>query len=384
MPRSARYRGAKRFLKYVAIRTALIAFSLVVAIYLVVFVANLGGELDKIVYTEVKSAVTNRLIDPVLSLQLRGSCEAQCINATSVDRCISECIDSWIESETRIILKQMGIDPDQPSYIRLLGHYRRVLVLDLGEARRMHSDITKSKRVIDIIAEALPLTILLFTTANIIIFFTNISIGLFLSRRYGTVLDKIAISLTPLSSMPGWFYGMVLLLTLGIWYKIFPSGGWISENPPEDPILRALDVAYHMVLPILSWMLASVPIGAYSYRTFFLLFSTEEYVEYAKARGIPETTVLRRYVLRPTLPPIITNFALMLIGSWMGAIITESIFSWPGLGTKLATAIGDGINIDSPVIVGINAIYAYLLAITVLVLDIVYGILDPRVRVVGE
>ncbi|MEM1850770.1 MAG: ABC transporter permease subunit, partial [Desulfurococcaceae archaeon] len=123
--------------------------------------------------------------------------------------------------------------------------------------------------------------------------------------------------------------------------------------------------------------------GAYSYRTFFLIFSTEEYVEYARARGVPESTLLRRYILRPTLPPIITTFVLMVIGSWMGAIITERIFRWPGLGTVMALAIGGGVFIDAPVIVGIVTIYSYLLAISVLVLDIVYGIVDPRVRV-GE
>ncbi|MEM4869061.1 MAG: ABC transporter permease subunit, partial [Desulfurococcaceae archaeon] len=95
-------------------------------------------------------------------------------------------------------------------------------------------------------------------------------------------------------------------------------------------------------------------------------------------------TIVRRYILRPTLPPIITSFVLILISSWMGAIITERVFNWPGLGTVLNQAIGGGINMDPPVIVGIVVIYAYLLAISVIALDIVYAIVDPRVRVGGE
>ena len=81
--------------------------------------------------------------------------------------------------------------------------------------------------------------------------------------------------------------------------------------------------------------------------------------------------------MKPTLPPIITDLSLTLISSWMGAVITERVFNWPGLGTLLYMA---AIMLDSPVIIGSVVIYAYLLAVTVFVLDIVYAIVDPRVR----
>ena len=391
MASSRRSAGFARFAKYMGLRATSVAVSLLIAIFLLVFIAHLGGKLDEIVFEEVKSHVRNKLIDVTYSTQLREACRLTCegkiaageYKADEMEKCINKCIDYKITEEAKIILKGMGIDLDQPAWVRIFAYYRRVLVFDLGTSRRLYSYETRSQDVKTIIAEALPRTILLFTTADVIIFFMELFISLALSRRYGTLIDRIAISLSPLSSMPGWFYGMVLVLLLGIWYPVFPSGGWISETPPENPVLRALDVAYHMVLPILSWVIAYVPIGVYSYRTFFLLFSTEEYVEYAKARGVPESTLLRRYILRPTLPPIITSFVLTIISSWMGAIITERIFRWPGLGTILYSAIGGGIYIDAPVIVGITTIYAYLLAVSVLVLDIVYGIVDPRVRV-GE
>ncbi|MEL9999949.1 MAG: ABC transporter permease [Desulfurococcaceae archaeon] len=382
--------GLIRFARYVGIRTASIAISLLIAVFLLVFIAHLGGKLDEIVFEEVKTQVRNQLINPQYAQLVRRSCEVKCsailppgYTTLEMEKCINNCIDEHTIEEAKIQLKAMGIDLDQPTWVRMFTHYRRVLAFEFGTSSRIHSYHTRSKEVKIIIAEAIPQTVLLFTTANLIIFLLQIVIGLFLSRRYGTIADKIGISLAPLSSMPGWFYGMILLLLLGIWYPIFPSGGMISENPPENPLLRALDVMYHMVLPILAWLIANLPIGAYSYRTFFLIFSTEEYVEYARARGVPESTLLRRYILRPTLPPIITTFVLMVIGSWMGAIITERIFRWPGLGTVMALAIGGGVFIDAPVIVGIVTIYSYLLAISVLVLDIVYGIVDPRVRV-GE
>ncbi len=99
-----------------------------------------------------------------------------------------------------------------------------------------------------------------------------------------------------------------------------------------------------------------------------------------KPRGLTSRDIERRYILRPTLPTIITNFALLLITLWTGATITETVFLWPGLGRTIFRAIGF---YDTPVIVGSTIIYAYLLAMTVFLLDFVYAIVDPRVKIGG-
>lgn len=378
--------------KYLAVRGVSVTASLLIAVLLVAFISNLGGKLDEFLFNEIKASINNQFIDENFRKQVDSYCETLCKpilpeNATETDlrECITKCRDEYVTNETlRVMRDQYGIDLSQPVHYRIIGHWIRAVTLELGQARILHSYHTRQKDVKIIIAEALPQTILLFTTANIVIFSINLTLGLSLARRYGKIVDKIAVSLAPLSSMPGWFYGLILLIVLGVWLRIFPDGGMMSTHPPENVFLRALDILYHMALPILSWMVAYIPIGTYSYRTFFLIFSTEEYVEYARVRGVPERMIQRRYILRPTLPPIITSFVLMLIGSWMGAIITERIFKWPGLGTVLYNAIGGGANIDVPVVVGIMTIYAYLLAISVLLLDIIYAIVDPRVRVGGE
>jgi peptide/nickel transport system permease protein len=139
-----------------------------------------------------------------------------------------------------------------------------------------------------------------------------------------------------------------------------------------------LSVLRHMALPVAAMFISTIFISIYSWRTFFLIHSSEDYVEMARAKGLPSRLIERRYILRPTLSPIITSFALMLIGLWSGAIILEQVFNWPGLGTLLFQAIGHR---DTPVIIGSVVIFAYLLAVTVFVLDILYAVLDPRVRV---
>jgi peptide/nickel transport system permease protein len=100
----------------------------------------------------------------------------------------------------------------------------------------------------------------------------------------------------------------------------------------------------------------------------------------AHAKGLTPGAIERRYILRPTLPTLITDFALTLISLWTGAIVLETVFNWPGLGRLLY----DATNVfDTPVIVGAVVVYAYLLALTVFILDIVYALVDPRVKV-GE
>jgi peptide/nickel transport system permease protein len=151
-----------------------------------------------------------------------------------------------------------------------------------------------------------------------------------------------------------------------------------SAPPPESTWEYALDVGRHMVLPVGAMLIGAVFLSVYSSRTFFLAYANEDYVEMAKAKGLPSAAIEQRYILRPALPPIITGFAFSLIALWTGSIILEIVFNWPGMGRLLFQAIG---LYDTPVIVASVVVYAYLLAITVFVLDIVYALVDPRVRI---
>jgi len=100
-------------------------------------------------------------------------------------------------------------------------------------------------------------------------------------------------------------------------------------------------------------------------------------VELARAKGLSVRGVDTRYILRPTMPPILTHLLLVLITMWMGQIVLETVFNWPGIGRIFYWATQAS---DTPVIIGVIVIFGYLLAATVFVLDFAYAILDPRVR----
>lgn len=350
--------ASKGLIKYIVKRGITLYITVLISIYITIIVANMGGIVDNLIKSQLQIDITYRF---------KMNPEYKNLPASELDKLIKEAY--------RLELKRRGLD--KPFIIRSLIYMKDAITLDLGRAMYLTSD-TGSRSVRIIILERLPQTIMLFTTAMIINFFVHMLIGLYLSRHYGSWLDKLFIALAPTSVIPGWFYGIFLILIFYTWLHVLPPGGIVDIPPPKDPISYGLSMLKHMILPLASWIISGFFLGCYSSRTFFLIFSTEDYVEVAKAKGVGPRQIELRYILRPSLPPIITNFALGLIGSWGGAIITETVFNWPGLGLVTYQAINA---FDTPVLIGITVIYAYLLAATVLILDLIYGIIDPRINV---
>lgn len=349
-----------RIARYVVIRSIALLFTVVIGVYLTILIANMGGHVDEIRRSQIREGLQTALaMDPqirALKPEVRN-----------------ELIASMVAMEEQ----RLGLD--QPFLVRSFHFLRDALTLNLGRAQEITSD-SGSKLVRNIILERLPPTLILMATANLTLFFGSIFFALYLARHYGSWLDKLVIALSPTSAGPAWFYGVFLIVIFAGVLGILPWGGMVSAPPPESKLLYTLSLAQHLVLPVTAWIISAIFQSTFGWRTFFLIFSMEDYVEMARAKGLPAPAVERRYILRPTLPNIITRFALMLIGLWTGAIILETVFNWPGLGRLFYRAIG---LYDTPVIVGNTVIYAYLLALTVFLLDFIYALVDPRVKVGG-
>ena len=349
-----------RVMQYSAVRLITLFATVIVAIYLTVMIANMGGFVDQIMRGEMRERITVQVVNNPANRNL----DQEARNQLVLDK---------------IALEEKRLGLNQPYAVRSLRYLTNALTLNLGRANNMTSD-SGSKTVRLIILERLPATLLLMGTFNLILFFGAILLALSLSRKYGSFWDKAVIAMSPTSSVPPWFYGIFLILIFAAVLKVLPFGGMVDAPPPKGTISYALSVLKHLTLPASALIMSSLFLSIYNWRTFFLIYSSEDYVEMAKAKGLPSRDIERRYILRPTLPTIITNFALLLIGLWTGAIITETVFLWPGLGRTLFRAIG---LYDIPVIVGSTIIYAYLLAITVFLLDFFYALVDPRVKIGG-
>jgi peptide/nickel transport system permease protein len=351
-----------RVFRFSFVRLVMLFITVVIGIYLTILVANMGGYVDKIRQGEITSQISMQVYmsqDPALK-QLTAD-------------------EKKVLVDERVAIEEKRLGLDQPFIVRSFVFLKDAMILNLGHAEHMFSD-SGSKTVRLILLERLPNTLAMWGLANLLLFFGALFIALILSRQYGSFLDKVIIAMAPTGAAPGWFYGLFLIIIFASVLHILPFGGMVDAPPPDNVIGYALSLMKHLILPVTAIIISTIFLSAYNWRTFFLIYSSEDYVEMAKAKGLSERDIERRYVLRPTLPTIITSFALLLITLWTGAIILETTFNWPGLGRALYSAIG---LFDTPVIVGSNVIYAYLLAITVFLLDFIYALVDPRVRV-GE
>jgi peptide/nickel transport system permease protein len=349
-----------RVSRYVAVRVVTLFATVVVGVYLTIMIANMGGYVDQIMRNDIQEQVIQQVASDPAAKKMAPDVRKQ-----------------LIEARVALEVKRRGLDT--PVIVRNFRYLINDLQLNLGFATLMTSD-SGSRQVRLIILERLPATLLLMGTSELSLFFVSVFLALALSRRYGSLWDKLTIALSPSSAAPAWFYGIFLILIFAALLKILPFGGLVDAPPPVNPIDFVLSVLKHLALPATALIISSLFLSIYNWRTFFLIYSSEDYVDMAKAKGLTSRDIERRYILRPTLPTIITNFALLLITVWQGAIITETVFQWPGLGRTLYRAIG---LFDTPVIVGSTIIYAYLLAITVFLLDIIYALVDPRVKVGG-
>ncbi len=350
----------RRISLYTVVRVIFLFITVVISVYLTILIANMGGYVDKMQEGEIAERVAMRIMaDPVMR-QLPVEKRNQIM-----------------EEMVQVERKRLGLDT--PFFVRSLLYLRNALTLNLGHSQKMTSD-SGSRQVRLILLERLPSTLVLFATSNLLLFFMSVFIALMLSRTYGSFFDRLIIALSPTSAAPGWFYGIFLILIFAGLLGILPFGGMVDAPPPPTPLEYALSLLKHLILPVSALLISTGAVSIYNWRTFFLIYSSEDYVEMAKAKGLPSRMIERRYILRPTMPTIVTSFALTLLNLWGGAIILETVFNWPGLGRLYYQAIG---LVDTPVIVAETVIYAYLLAITVFMLDFVYALIDPRVKV-GE
>ncbi|MGI6149796.1 MAG: ABC transporter permease [Limnochordia bacterium] len=358
--RSATTGTFARIARYTLVRGVTLIVTVVIGVYLAILIANGGGYVDQMRIGTVREQISLQMANNEalrdMSLQERREYEQRLVD---------------------IEIARLGLD--QPFLVRSFRYLWNGLTLDLGSAEYLLSD-SGSRQVRNILGERLGPTLLLMATGQLLLFFTSVFFALFLSRRYGTVMDRIVVALAPTSAAPAWFYGIFLILIFAALLGWLPFGGMVEAPPPRNPWLRALSVVRHLILPVGAIVISSIFYTSYYWRTFFLIYSSEDYVDMAKAKGLPSGAIERGYVLRPTLPTIITSFALTLISLWTGAIVLETVFGWPGIGRLTQMAIN---LFDTPVIVGTVVIYAYLLALTVFLLDIIYAVVDPRVKLGG-
>lgn len=265
-----------------------------------------------------------------------------------------------------------------PWYLRLPGMVLRVMTLDLGEARNLRS-FSGSNRVIDIVLERLPNTMVLLTTSLFITAAVGLAVGVNMATRAGTWIDRALSVFAAVSyAIPTWWIGIILILFLSVRWRLLPSSGMYSTPPPTEALPRLLDWFWHALLPILTLVLVSIGPYIYAIRTITLNIAQEDHVALARAKGLPESRVRWRHILRVAAPPIVTGLIFGLAGSLSGSILVETVFNWQGMGRLYYDALA-GVP-DENVIVALTFIFTLLYVGIRILLEVLYVFLDPRVR----
>lgn len=267
---------------------------------------------------------------------------------------------------------------DRPWWVRLPGMVLRVMTLDLGEARNLRS-FDGSNRVIDIVLERLPNTMILLTTSLFITAAIGLGFGAYMATRAGTWLDRAMSTFAAVSfAIPTWWIGILLILILSVQWRILPSGGMYSTPPPITPTARFFDLLWHAALPILTLVLVSIGPYIYAIRTITLNIAQEDHVTIARAKGLPENRVRNRHILRVAAPPIVTGLIFGLAGSLSGSILVETVFNWQGMGRLYYDTLAG--TPDENVIVALTFVFTLMYVGIRILLEVLYIFLDPRVR----
>lgn len=271
----------------------------------------------------------------------------------------------WIE-KTR---KDFGLD--KPLAEQLLIYIGKALQGDLG-----HS-YTFREPVLALIAQRVPATLLLMGTALTIALVMGIVLGVVSSKKPYSLFDNFVTSASLAGySIPIFWLGQILMLLFVMWLPWFPVGGMTSLRTEYTGILYVADVLRHLFLPALTlstWYLAIIYRLT---RSSMLQVLREDYIVLARSKGLDENSVLFKHALKNGLLPVVT-FAGMTIGLMLGgAVLTETVFGWPGLGRLMYTSMFAR---DYPVLLGMLIFVSGTVILSNLITDIIYALIDPRI-----
>ncbi|WEK61347.1 MAG: ABC transporter permease [Candidatus Microbacterium colombiense] len=259
--------------------------------------------------------------------------------------------------------EQLGLN--QPLLTQYLSFLSGVFTGDLGDSFRT------SQPVLEAIGDRLPRTLMLVAYATILSIVIGVTMGAIAARRGGWV-DTLVTALSSIGvALPVFVFGAVLILLFSITLKWFPAGGYV------DPSKDLLGSLASLTLPAIALAVGFASQIARMTRSAVLEVQTQDWVRTAKSVGLAPFTVFRRHVLRNSLTPVVTVVGIGF-GTLLGStVLVERVFNYPGLSSLLV----DGVTTrDYPVVQGVVIVIALLFIAINIIVDITYGILDPRVR----
>lgn len=261
---------------------------------------------------------------------------------------------------------------DQPLALQLLRYLGRVVQGDFGQS------ISFSQPVLAVVASRLPTTLLLITTATIFSVIAGITLGTIAGYRpYSAIDGALSVGSVVAWSLPIFWLAQLLMLVFAVWLGWFPTGGFMSLREQHEGFRWVLDVARHLFLPALTIFLLRLAITGRLARASIVEVLRENYIRTARAKGLSEGRVLGVHALKNAVRPVVTATGTGFGTLIAGTVLTETVFSYPGLGRLTYDAI---LARDHPLLLGLFIVMSLFIVAMNLVTDVVYGMIDPRTR----
>ncbi len=270
----------------------------------------------------------------------------------------------------RIMRSRLGLD--KPLHEQLIIYILRLASGDLGYS------MIFNRPVLDLIVSRLPLTVLLVGSAIVLATILGSLLGVLSSKKPYSVVDNLTMAVSSIGfSIPVFWLGQILIISLSFNLGLFPVQGWLSIRDPPSGLAFVTDVLWHLALPVTALGVQYLALIARISRSSMIEQLRQNYITTARAKGLPEDKVFYKHALRNALIAIVTitgiHFGYMLAG----AVVTETVFAWPGLGRLTFEAT---FSRDYPIVTGVFIFIALTTIVANLVVDVVYERLDPRIR----
>lgn len=249
---------------------------------------------------------------------------------------------------------------DKPYYVQYLLYIKSIVTFDFGPSIKQ-----KNQSVNDLLSRGFPISFELGMITIIVAVISGVILGIFAALRHNGVIDYMAMGFAVLGiSIPNFILATLFIQQLAVNFEIFPVARWSSLK--------------HMVLPVLALATGPMAIIARLTRSTMLEVLTQDYIKMAKAKGLSPWKIIFKHALRNALMPVVTIMGTLLAGILTGTFVIEQIFAIPGMGKYFVESINQR---DYPVIMGTTVFYSAFLILMLFLVDIAYGILDPRINV---
>lgn len=271
------------------------------------------------------------------------------------------------------IVDQATKDAIMKMYDMSYGEWlKRIVTLDFGES------FTQSMPVVDVIKRDMLVSFLVAAIATVFEFMIAIPLGITAATHQYSIRDYVVTVLVMVGiSLPSFFFGQVLKGVFSTGLGWLPSSGLGDATQSTVGLAQMLEHARYLILPILTVVILSIGGRMRMTRTNMLEVLNSDYIRTARAKGLKERVVIYKHAFRNTMIPLVTSLAGLLPSLFSGAIITEQVFDLPGIGNTAYNAMIVG---DVPVIMGYNMFLALLSIVGVLLADLMYAVVDPRIK----